>query len=136
VIVVVLAAVAAVVYVRGRDGAPGTRHWIAGSGPDRRLELTAIAGPVEPLHARHVDLMSLQVAQQPEELRRFGAVVCKLHHDALPKGTAPTTDAVRTVACQRTSPALSVVGTDPGPGLEHHPEAVARMVDRAYERLS
>ena len=135
-IVVVLAAVAAVVYVRGRDGAPGTRHWVAGSSPDRRLALTAVAGPVEPLHARRVDLMSVQVSQQPEELRRYGAVVCKLHHDPLPKGNVPTTDAVRTLTCQRTSPALSVVGTDPGPALEHHPEAVARMVDRAYQRLS
>ena len=79
--------------------------------------------------------MSLQVAQQPEELRRFGAVVCKLHHDPLPKGTVPTMDSVRTVACQRTSPRLSVVATDPGPALEHDPAAVARLVDRAYERL-
>ncbi len=131
----VLAVVAAAGLLRAHDGAPGTRHWVAGSSPDRRLDLTAVAGPVEPLHARHVDLMSLQVAQQPEELRRYGVVTCLLHHDPLDKGVKPTPANVRTVACQRRLPSLTVQATGMSPALEHDPALVARLVLQASEAL-
>jgi hypothetical protein len=128
--------VAVIVVVLAAAGVMGWyAHGRGGAGEDPVLHLVAVRRAVAPLRARRVDLMSLQLARQPEELRRYGAVICKLHHDALPKGAPPTTDAVRTVACQRTSARLSVVATDPGPALEHDPAAVARLVDQAYDRL-
>jgi hypothetical protein len=136
---IVLLAAAALVVGAGRDGGGGPlaasfdAHTVRRG--DDALRLAVARGRLAPLRARHVDLMSQQVMVQPEELRRYGAVTCLLHHDALGKGAAPSASSTRTIACQRTSAGLSVTANELSPSLEADPQRVARLVQQAFEEL-
>ena|SRR4051794_15384291 len=136
--IAMLAAAALVVDAeRGAGGGPlaapfDARTYRRG---DDVLRLAVSRSPLAPLRAARVDLMSQQVMVQPQELRRYGAVTCLLHHDALGKGAVPSASSTRTIECQRTSHILSVSATALSPSLQADPRRVAGVVDQAFQDL-
>ena len=118
----------------GRGGpASSVRRYLDGGRPafELRAVRAATAAPVAPAQ----DLMALQVMRPPRQVIRIGEVVCVIDNDPIGKGSVPPPTSVHTRLCRRSDATLTVQVDDVAVTLEHHPRAVARLVDHAWARL-